>query len=76
MRCMPESTKAFIAILPYHNKGAMNAFVDSGMHLIFHGIVAYIVEQMETFSVYHSPEKKFETMINKHLLEIQSFCLE
>ena len=40
------------------------------MHLLFHGIVAYIVEQMEDFMKRHGLNKKFEKEVNQHLLEL------
>ena len=40
------------------------------MHLLFHGIVAYIVEQMEDFMKRDGLNKKFEKEVNQHLLEL------
>ena len=47
-----------------------DAHLDCGMHLLFHGIVAYIVEQMVNFMKFHGLNKKFEKEVNHHLLEL------
>ena len=65
-----------IAPLLWYGRMAMDAFVDCGMHLVFHGIVAYTVERMEDFTTDHGLEKNIEKFINKHLFEIYSLRLE
>ena len=54
----------------------MNAYLDCGMHLVFHGIVAYCVERMDEFLADHLLTQKFERMVNVYLLDIQSFRLD
>ena len=55
---------------------AMNAFIDCGMHLIFHGIVAYVVEIIATFVTDHGKTPQFLDMINPHLDYISNLCLK
>ena len=47
-----------------------DARLDCGMDLLFHGIVAYIIEQMEEFMKRHELNKKFEKEVNQHLLKL------
>ena len=54
----------------------MNAYLDCGMHLIFHGIVAYCVEIMDAFMADHGLTQKFERLVNTYMLDIQSLRLE
>jgi len=54
----------------------MNAYLDCGMHLVFHGILAYCVEKMDEFLADHGLTQKFERLVNSYLLDIQSLRLE
>ena len=54
---------------------AMDAFVDCGMHLVFHGIVAYTVERMEDFTTDHGLEKTFEKLSINTYLKSSPFVL-
>ena len=54
----------------------MNAYLDCGIHLVFHGIVAYVVEKMDEFMADHGLTPKFERMTNIYLLDIQSLRLD
>ena len=45
---------------------AMCAYVDCGMHLIFHGVVAYCVAQMEEFIKDHGLTQQFERLANHY----------
>jgi hypothetical protein len=54
----------------------INSFIDCGMHLIFHGILASVVEVLESFFADHKIFAAFERTVNVHLLEIQSMRLE
>ena len=47
-----------------------DAHLDCGMHLLFHGIVAYIIEQMEDFMKRHGLNKRFKKEVNQNLLEL------
>ena len=60
----------------WHSRMAINSFIDCGMHLIFHGILASVVEVMESFFADHKIATSFERVVNVHLLEIQSLRLE
>ena len=55
---------------------AMCAYVDCGMHLIFHGVVAYCVAHMEEFVKNHGLTQQFERLANHNLQDIQSLRLE
>ena len=50
---VPLMTSNGMAPVLWYCRMAMNAFIDCGMHLIFHGIVAYIVEVIATFVANH-----------------------
>ena len=54
----------------------MNAFLDCGMHLVFHGIVAYCVEMMEAFLADHAMTPQFERLVNVYLVDIQALRLD
>ena len=54
----------------------MSAYLDCGMHLVFHGIVAYCVERMDEFMADHGLTQKFERLANAYLLDIQSHRLD
>ena len=64
------------APLLWYGNMSVDAFVDCGMHLVFHGIVKYTVERMGDFTTDHGLEQKFHRIINIHLYEIQSLNLE
>ena len=54
----------------------MNAYLDCGMHLVFHGIVSYCVERMDEFMADHGLTQKFERLANVYLLDIQGLRLD
>jgi len=54
----------------------MSAYLDCGMHLVFHGIVAYCVERMDDFIADHGLTPKFVRLANVYLLDIQSHWLD
>ena len=54
----------------------MSAYIDCGMHLVFHGVVAYCVEEMDSFLSDHALTPKFERLANNYMLDIQSLRLE
>ncbi len=54
----------------------MNAYVDCGMQLVFHGVVAYICEVMESFVSDHGLSLSFLSIANEHLSEIEELKLE
>ena len=60
----------------WYTKVKMNSFIDCGMHLIFHGIVAYIARVLDEFIADHGLTPTFEKIVNEHLLEIESMRLE
>lgn len=60
----------------WHSRMTINSFIDCGMHLIFHGILALVVKVMESFFADHKIATSFERVVNVHLLEIQSLRLE
>ena len=47
-----------------------------GMHLVFHGIVAYCVERIEEFMVDQGLTQKFERLVNTYLIDIQALRLD
>ena len=54
----------------------LNAYLDCGMHLVFHGIVAYCVERVEEFMVDQGLTQKFERLANTYLIDIQLLRLD
>ena len=64
-----------IATLLGYGHVAMDAFVDCGMHLVFHGIVAYTIERMEEFTTDHGLEKKLEISSTNTYLKYIPFVL-
>jgi len=47
----------------------LNAYLDCGMYLLFHGIVAYCVERIEEFMVDQGLTQKFERLANTYLID-------
>ena len=60
----------------WYTKVKMNSFIDCGMHLIFHGIVACIMGVLDGFITDHKLGPTFESIVNVHLVEIESLKLE
>ena len=54
----------------------MKTYFDCGMHLVFHGIVAYCVEQLEAFIKDHGMRPVFLQRANGVLLNIADILLE
>ena len=54
----------------------MSAYLDCGIHLVFHGIVSYCVERMDEFMATHGLTQKFERLVNVYLVDIQSLRLD
>ena len=54
----------------------MNEYVDCGMHLVFHGVVAYCVEVLESFTSDHNLTPFFQDLVNDYLSELESLRLE
>ena len=54
----------------------MSAYLDCGMHLVFHGIVAYCVERVDEFMADHVLTQQFERLADGYLLDIQSHKLD
>ena len=54
----------------------MSAYLDCGMHLVFHGIVARCVEEMEQFMSHHSLKSPFNDVVNDYLFDIESLRLD
>lgn len=55
---------------------AMSAWIEAGMHHIFHGIVARVMLLFEQFFKDEDKNTEFEALANPHLLEIASLCLD
>ena len=55
---------------------SMSAWIDAGMHHIFHGIVATIMSAMEDVFVVEKKKEPFEDLVNPYLLDIQSLRLD
>ena len=56
-----------ITPLIWYSKLIMSSFIDCGMHLIFHDIVAYTVVKMEGFIKDHGMSQQFEHLSNHYL---------
>ena len=54
----------------------MHAWIDTGMHHIFHGVVADVMDESEKFMADHKLKSDFETLVNTDLLDIQMLRLE
>jgi len=54
----------------------MNDYHDCGMHLVFHGVLAYCVEKRIFLLADHGLTQKCERLVNSYLLDIQSLRLE
>ena len=54
----------------------MRSYIDCGMHLVFHGVVATCVSVMEDFITDHGLTQQFERLANHYLQDIQSLRLE
>ena len=54
----------------------MSAYLDCGMHLVFHGVVAYCVEEINCFLSAYALTPKFERIANIYMLDIQSLRLD
>ena len=55
---------------------AMSAWIEAGMHHIFHGIVARVVLLFKQFFKDEDKNTKFETLVNPYLLEMASQRLD
>ena len=53
----------------------MSAWIDAGMHHIFHGVVADVIHYVGAFMKHHTKETPFHRSINPHLKEVQSLRL-
>jgi len=60
----------------WYNPMLMNSYLDCGMHLVFHDIVAYCVERIEEFMVDQGLTQKFERLVNPYLIDIQALRLD
>ena len=56
----PNYHQLSTAPLLWYGNISLDAFIDCGMHLVFHGIVKYPVERMVDFTNDHGLEKKFQ----------------
>ena len=54
----------------------MSAFIETVMHLLFHGIVASIMNVMDRFMSDHGTKTAFEARVNPHIAEIVHLRLE
>ena len=54
----------------------INSYVDCGMHLIFHGVLASMVEVLDSVFTDLKLGSKFENSVNAYLLEVESLRLE
>ena len=54
----------------------MVSWIDAGMHHVFHGIVAWIMLEMETVLAGEDRKGPFEDVINPYLLGIQELRLD
>ena len=54
----------------------MRCYLDCGMHLVFHGVVAYCVERIDEFLADHGLTPSFERLVNTYMLDIQSLRLD
>ena len=54
----------------------IKSYVDCGMHLIFHGVLASIVEVLDSVFKDLKLGTKFENSVNVYLLEVESLRLE
>ena len=58
------------------SKLKMSAYIDCGMHLVFHGIVAYCVERIEEFMKCHKVTQDFNALVNIYLTDIADHRLD
>ena len=54
----------------------MEWFLNSPMHLLFHGLVSAVMDLLYKFMTLLSKQATFERLVNKHLSKIESFRLE
>ena len=54
----------------------ISAWINAGMHHIFHGVVAQIMQAMEEAFTHDMKKTEFENPVNPHLLEIASLRLD
>ena len=60
-----------VAPLLWYSMIVMKAYVDCGMHLIFHGIVAYSVGIMDGILSDHGQTPQFLEIVNEHLMDTE-----
>ena len=65
----------FISVI-WQSRLDINSFIDCGMHLIFHGVLASIVEVLNSVFTDIKLGTAFENTVNVYLSEIESFRLE
>ena len=60
----------------WHSRLTINSFIDCAMHLIFHGVLATLVEVIDAFMTDQKLGSAMEKTINPFMLELQSLRLE
>ncbi len=65
-----------LAPILWFSKMVMSSYVDCGLHLVFHGVVAYCMEIMESFLSDHGLNPSFLVLVNDHLSDIEALRLE
>ena len=72
----PKTNEMYIAPYIWYSKLVMSSYVDCGMHLVFHGVLAYTVEVMERFITDHKLSNQFLDLVNDYLDDIEGHRLE
>ena len=65
-----------IAPMIWYSELVMNSFVDCGMHLVFHGVVAYCMEVLEEFITDHKVHPSFLSIANKYITQVEELRLD
>ena len=58
------------------NKLLLSAYIDCGMHLVFHGVVAYCVERIHEFMKTHKLTPEFNDLVNIYMIDIADHRLD
>ena len=72
----PLTMEASVAPVMWFSEFKLSAYINCGMHLVFHGVVAYCVETMDVFTKDHGLTQTRERYAKTYLLDIQWLWLD
>ena len=73
-----DATTNVVSCVPmlWNSSIILDAFIDAGMHHLFHGIVADVMAAAHEFMTHHNLLASFERLVNPYLIELQVLRLD